>query len=140
ERLASIEPQWLIRAQAETDPAFKQWIPYVLIENDHGELAAYPRKGSESRLHGLYSLGVGGHINPSDAHDEDGVSVREIWEKAIFHGLRRELTEEFPDATSGETRFVGLINEESSSVGRVHLGLVFHHHIQGVPASPEGEL
>src|SRR5690606_21799470 len=117
---------------------FKQWIPYVLIENDHGELAAYPRQGSETRLHGRFSLGIGGHINPRDA--EGAHSAREIWACALYQGLRRELAEELPDAFSGKTQFLGLINEDVSAVGRVHLGVVFHHRIRDTSRVPEGEL
>ncbi|MBF0234249.1 MAG: hypothetical protein HQK65_14610, partial [Desulfamplus sp.] len=58
---------WLDRSVAETDTQFKQIIPYILIQADNGNLTAiYKRKGSESRLHDLWSMGIGGHINPSD--------------------------------------------------------------------------
>jgi predicted NUDIX family phosphoesterase len=136
--LEAVSPHWLLRSRAEHDPDYKQWIPYVLVENDHGELAAYPRKGSEARLHGLHSLGVGGHINPVDAADSD--SLRDTWRSALWGCLRRELAEEFPSANEGTLRFLGLINEDTGPVGRVHLGAVFHQQLAFVPPPPEGEL
>jgi len=62
------------RSQMETDPSFKQLIPYVLLEwNDNGviKLFTYTRGGGggESRLHALRSVGIGGHISREDAAD-----------------------------------------------------------------------
>jgi len=62
ETLANLQPRWLPRAVAEQDPKHKQWIPYVLLRSQAGLLAAYPRQGAEDRLHGLWSIGLGGHI------------------------------------------------------------------------------
>lgn len=136
--LESVAPHWLPRSRAEHDVAFKQWIPYVLVENARGEFAAYPRHGTEARLHGLLSLGIGGHINPSDT--ESIPLAPSFWRTALWTGLRRELAEEFPAAVEGTTRFLGLINEDTGPVGRVHLGAVFHHRLAHNPPPPEGEL
>jgi predicted NUDIX family phosphoesterase len=135
--LASVAPHWLPRSRAEQDPLFKQWIPYVLLEDSNGAFAAYPRKGSEARLHGLHSLGLGGHINPVDAPPAPGA---DFWRATLWAGLHRELTEEFPAAADGRTTFLGLINEDTGPVGRVHLGAVFIHRLAHTPAAPEGEL
>lgn len=150
ETLGRLDPQWLPRSQAETDARFKQWIPYVLIQNPQGELAAYPRKGTEARLHGLWSLGIGGHINPQDAAPANSPCAAE-WQHLLWSGLRRELAEEFPGAATGRTSFLGLIHEDQSAVGRVHLGAVFLHQpdnptgtagqeISGLCWIPEGQL
>lgn len=140
--LASVAPHWLPRSRAEHDADFKQWIPYVLVENARGELAAYPRHGTEARLHGLHSLGIGGHINPVDTESAPSspAPLLSFWRTALWTGLRRELAEEFPAAAEGTTRFLGLINEETGPVGRVHLGAVFHHRLAHNPPPPEGEL
>lgn len=137
--LAEIEPLWLPRPAAETDPTHKQWIPYVLLRNSRDELAAYPRQGTEARLHGLWSVGIGGHINPVD-HSRPDPAHRTLWRNALWTGLRRELAEEFPAATEGDTRFLGLIHESRTEVGRVHLGAVFLHEINAAPAAPGPEL
>jgi predicted NUDIX family phosphoesterase len=105
------------RPAAETDPSHKQPIPYILIR--HGDcFACYERKGSEGRLHGLVSLGIGGHLSPEDGAD---------WETAIRRGLARELAEELPGLAdrAADAAFLGLINDDGNPVGQVHLGLVF---------------
>lgn len=110
------------RAEAERTPAWKQLIPYCLVSRP-GELFCVQRlnKGSEDRLHGLYSVGLGGHINPVDRSmdaERDGL-VREA--------LERELSEELriADPTGATPRFLGLLNDDQTEVGRVHVGVVF---------------
>ncbi|MCL5098279.1 MAG: hypothetical protein M1608_12280, partial [Candidatus Omnitrophica bacterium] len=137
--LAQLPPLWLPRAQAETDPAYKQWIPYVLLRNRSGALAAYPRQGSEARLHGRWSLGIGGHINPADGAPAANDANRG-WRQWLWNGLHREITEEFSGAAAGRTRFLGLVHESLSDVGRVHLGAVFLHEPDVITGEPGAEL
>lgn len=141
-RLAQVldhqEPLWLPRSQAETDPAFKQWIPYGLVQEPGGKLASYRRRGSEGRLRGIRSLGIGGHINPVDAVPT--TDARSTWPSLFWNGFLRELTEELPAALPGTTQFLGLIHEARSPVGRVHLGLVFLHQTSTPIPMDEGEL
>lgn len=109
--------RFLPRAAAEGDPTHKQIIPYVVVRRD-GQVFATRRlsKGGEARLHGLLSLGAGGHINPFDDDGDD----------TLFQGLHRELEEELTlSGGIGDLRFLGLINDDSNEVGRVHLGLCF---------------
>jgi len=108
--------QYLPRGLAETDPSFKQLIPYVVLRW-RDQVFAYIRgqAGSETRLHALRSLGIGGHICA-----EDGESTANPYRA----GLLRELEEEvFLDTTYHE-RLLGLINDDRTPVGRVHLGIV----------------
>jgi predicted NUDIX family phosphoesterase len=111
--------RWIERAIAEDDPAYKQLIPYVLIRNSAGQLLCYPRHGTEARLHGLYSCGIGGHI--------DAIDRRETLVETVNAGMMRELGEELsnfePSAIQLEYR--GIINDADSGVGQVHLGLVY---------------
>ena len=109
------------RSQMETDPSFKQLIPYVLLEwtNDAGEihLFAYTRGGGsgESRLHAKRSVGIGGHISREDAAGgADPYST----------GMHRELCEEVILETQYTESRVGLIYDPSNDVGKVHLGVV----------------
>ncbi|AOY59351.1 hypothetical protein [Desulfococcus multivorans] len=117
-----VRPHWLPRPEAELNPAYKQLIPYVVLRADNSrKIACYRRRGSETRLHALWSCGIGGHINPVDAADTAcsfGV--------AITHGVNRELDEELPRRPGDAVpRFKGVINEERTEVGTVHLGLVY---------------
>lgn len=108
---------WRPRAEVEPDPSYKQLIPYLLVDH-RGRLATYRRAGTEDRLHGLWSVGIGGHIDRTDA-----TSVP--WD-TIQQAALRELAEELPDLPQPAVlRFLGLINEDETPVGRVHLGLVF---------------
>jgi predicted NUDIX family phosphoesterase len=112
--VASFQP----RAAMETDPSFKQIIPYVVFRC--GPLVYCYRRGKsqgEARLHSKWSLGVGGHVDEEDA---DGRATAEAYEIA----LRRELDEEVSVRSEGRLRRVGLINDDSTPVSQVHLGVV----------------
>lgn len=116
--LESDQAKFLPRAEAEEDPSHKQLIPYVIIRS--GNLVfCYTRGRSqgESRLHHRKSLGVGGHIDEIDAA---GRTTRKAYEAAV----QREIEEEVAIASPGWMRCVGLINDDATAVGRVHLGLV----------------
>jgi predicted NUDIX family phosphoesterase len=107
------------RAEAEEDPSFKQLIPYCVFR--HGDrILHYTRgkAGGESRLHAKISVGVGGHINPVDA--DGGRTGPEVYHAAVA----RELEEELELPTNWSQRVVGLLNDDSNPVGRVHLGVV----------------
>ena len=108
------------RSAMEQDPTFKQLIPYVIFRfrDKAGQtlLFQYTRgKGQgESRLHAKRSIGVGGHISVDDAAQPS----------AYEEGMRRELDEEVIIETPYRGRMVGLINDDETEVGRVHLGVV----------------
>jgi len=108
----------LERDAAEVDPAFKQPIPYCTLVRP-GEVFCVerlPRQG-EGRLHGRWSIGLGGHIEPDDLAGEGD---------PILAGLRRELAEEVGEGPAAlPARFLGLVNDETDPVGQVHFGLVF---------------
>lgn len=116
------------RGPAEDDPSFKQLIPYVVFVSG-GRVFRYVRgkRGSEARLHELHSIGVGGHIEATDVSlfekgaEGDGRPAPQEYEL----GMRREIAEEvvLPEG-AGRQRAVGLINDDSTPVGRVHFGVV----------------
>jgi predicted NUDIX family phosphoesterase len=110
------EFEFIPRSEAEPDESFKQVIPYVAIR--HGSdylLLQRTRNQSEKRLHNKYSLGIGGHINPSEADSDD----------PFMEGLLRELNEEVSVPEPYKVAFQGIIYDEATEVSRVHLGL-FH--------------
>ena len=119
--LESAGYSFLPRSQVERDPLFKQVIPYVVVvDASSRRIGCYQRVGSEKRLHGLHSLGIGGHVAFQDA--AQGQSLGEI----VAQGMARELAEEFVALPAAyDLYFRGIINEETSGVGQVHLGLVF---------------
>jgi predicted NUDIX family phosphoesterase len=99
------------RDTAEVSPQYRQIIPYVVIR--HGDecfALVRTRKQTEARLHDKMSLGIGGHINPG--HD-------------LQAGLQKELDEEVRIGGTHTLTFAGILNDESTEVGRVHLGAVY---------------
>jgi predicted NUDIX family phosphoesterase len=107
---------YLPRSLAETDPSFKQLIPYIVLRW-RDQVFAYTRghAGGETRLRALRSLGIGGHICA-----EDGAASADPYRA----GLLREMAEEVSLETAYSERILGLINDDSSPVGQVHLGIV----------------
>jgi predicted NUDIX family phosphoesterase len=104
------------RAEVENDASFQQIIPYVVFRHSDRYLLTHRlRASSEKRLRKQYSLGVGGHINPGDLEGGD----------PILDGLKREWSEEVIYEGRFEARMLGLLNEDSSPVSKVHLGVVF---------------
>jgi len=104
------------RPEAEEDPSFKQIIPYGMLCLDESVfLMQRLTGGGEKRLHGKFSLGVGGHMNPIDSGDLALIEAT----------MRRELDEEL--FVEGDLRFTacGFINDDSTPVGSVHLGVVY---------------
>jgi predicted NUDIX family phosphoesterase len=107
------------RAQAETNPDFKQIIPYVVI-TDGKNVLHYVRgkKAGEQRLVAKGSIGIGGHIN-----DEDH-SLFAVGLQAFQEAVEREVREELSVQGAFDAKPVGLINDDSTEVGRVHFGIV----------------
>ncbi|KIX89940.1 DNA mismatch repair protein MutT [Staphylococcus microti] len=109
------------RGDMEEDPSFKQLISYCILENEDGDILVYQRLsgGGEARLHGLASIGVGGHMNDVPGQEDIMVVIQE--------NASRELLEEVGltvDETDGLTH-IGFINDDNNEVGRVHIGVVF---------------
>ncbi|MEX1118172.1 MAG: hypothetical protein WEB60_05190 [Terrimicrobiaceae bacterium] len=110
---------FMARSQAEEDPSFKQLIPYAVFVHD-GKILHYVRGGSsgEKRLVAKGSVGIGGHVNDTDV---GGSSV----DADTYHNaVRREIAEELVIGGAWSERIVALINDDSTEVGSVHLGVV----------------
>jgi len=107
------------RPEAETNPAYKQIIPYALIAFEK-KVLHYVRgkKAGEQRLVSKGSIGIGGHMNETDE------SLFAMDEEAYRAGVEREVNEEIKIETPFEDRMVALLNDDSTEVGRVHLGIV----------------
>ncbi len=105
------------RHKAEYNPEFRQVIPYVIIRNHNNYLLLKrTSKQTEKRLHNKYSLGIGGHINPDSSIPQDNI---------VINGLYKELNEEIQLKGPYQLNFKGVIIDESTSVSKVHLGLLY---------------
>ncbi|MCH8251697.1 MAG: hypothetical protein IID36_04520 [Planctomycetes bacterium] len=116
-------PRFMPRSRAEADPAYKQLIPYVIMTHG-GKYLSYVRgkRAGETRLAGRRSIGIGGHINPVDEMPLFDSDFRDAYITAV----KREVAEEVSVETEYEDRIVALLNDDSTEVGRVHLGIVHH--------------
>ena len=112
------------RSAAETDPSFKQLIPYVIMSFE-GKYLSYVRgkRAGESRLVAKRSIGIGGHINPVD---EMPLFTVESYEPTYLNAVEREVAEEVFVEANRTDRIVALLNDDSNEVGSVHLGVVHH--------------
>ena len=118
ERHGTYEP----RVAMEPDPSFKQVIPYlVLRDGTRYFLMQRTNAGGDSRLHGQYSIGVGGHLNPGD--------------RGLLGGLRREWDEELVAGFVPDFRLVALLNDDTTAVGAVHIGAVYVADAAGRPVA-----
>lgn len=119
---AILDPQYmqfLPRSQCEEDPSYKQLIPYCILQTGSGadrQVFQYTRGSGqgEKRLHAKRSIGIGGHISREDAAGED----------LYRSGMQRELSEEMVIETEVQEQLIGFIYDDTSPVGRVHLGVV----------------
>jgi predicted NUDIX family phosphoesterase len=106
------------RSLAELDPTRKQVIPYLILrDGPRYFLMQRTKAGGDARLHDRWSIGIGGHLAAEDG-DVDG-------------GLRREWAEELVSATVPAWRAVGVLNDDTTEVGAVHLGIVYVADIEG---------
>ena len=127
------------RLLMETDDSYKQLIPYTTImtekEPNRPLFLSYQRGSelAEERLHGKRSIGFGGHINPEDTAEGDDYTLG-----GYGAAVMRELHEEvkLPERLKAPPALAGIINEDATEVGRVHLGL-FHIVFIGGGFEPE---
>jgi predicted NUDIX family phosphoesterase len=120
--------EFVPRHEVEDDPTWKQLIVYSMVTS-YNRVFVYERgkAGGEARLHALLSVGIGGHVNPEDLPrgvDLGGITLRSLLSRAAV----REINEELAVHHVGAIGLIGLVNDDSDDVGRVHLGFAFTAH------------
>jgi predicted NUDIX family phosphoesterase len=116
--LIAQKQEFLPRSQMETDPRYKQIIPYlVFCAEDRYFLMQRQAKPGDARLANKYSLGIGGHIRQED-----------IGNKSIADWAQREFEEEVTYSGTLKIEPIGLLNDDSNAVGQVHVGFIFLLH------------
>jgi predicted NUDIX family phosphoesterase len=110
---------FLRRAEAENDPTYKQIIPYVILAYE-GRVVYYVRgkRAGEQRLVAKGSIGIGGHLNDAD------IGLFRLNEEHYNRVVEREVHEEIHLLSKFRNQIVALLNDDSTEVGRVHLGIV----------------
>ena len=127
--VALLEGFFMARQDAEEHPEYKQVIPYTIFTAEDDQRLVYQRAGSEARLVGQYSIGVGGHINSVDALDCD-------WKQdMVLNNMRRELGEELElqgitvESLLDKAGLKGVLYTADNPVNRVHLGIVHEVYV-----------
>ncbi len=116
------EGRFVRRGDAEEDPSHKQVIPYlVLRDGERWFLMRRTKAGGDARLHDAWSIGVGGHLNPGDGD--------------VAACLAREWSEEVVAAFEPDYAPVGLLNDDTTPVGSVHIGFVYVADAGGRPVA-----
>lgn len=121
----------------EEDSTYKQIIPYVVIINEKNEILTYQRsaKGGENRLHNMYSIGVGGHL------DENQENQHETGMEVYLDGMIREVEEEIGIKTHrNDFEIKATIYDDSNEVGKVHFGVVSFLRIDSKEFMHDGEM
>lgn len=114
-------PRFMDRSEAEKNPDYKQLIPYVIMScNDKYLNYIRGKRAGESRLQGLRSIGIGGHINPVD----DMPLFNDNFYETYLAAVEREVAEEVSVETKHTDKIVALLNDDSNEVGQVHLGIM----------------
>jgi predicted NUDIX family phosphoesterase len=103
---------FLDRPTAEVSPRYKQIIPYIVIRHEESYfLLQRTQNQTEARLHHKLSIGIGGHVNPDTPE--------------LMDGLHKELEEEVHVPGDYDLSFIGILNDDTTDVGSVHLGVVY---------------
>jgi len=122
--------EFLPRSIMEGDSTYKQIVPYLVFSHqDRYFLMQRQAQATESRLQNKFSLGIGGHIRHEDMADD-----------SIITWARREFYEEVNYADDFTIEPLGILNDDSNDVGRVHLGFVFLLHGNSDRISVKSEL
>ncbi len=124
--------RFIDRNEAENSNEFKQLIPYIALINSNGQVFSYQRtsKQKESRLRSLFSIGIGGHINPVD----EDISA----ENTFYNSAIREVREELGiKVNSDDFEHLCFVNDNSNSVGRVHFGVCLALKMDFIPSTIE---
>jgi len=120
EAVVAVEGRFEPRSRVEPDRSLKQVIPYlVLRDGPRYFLMHRTRAGGDERLHDRWSIGVGGHVNPGDG--------------GLAGGLLREWHEELVADFVPDFRLLGLLNDDTTEVGSVHVGAVYVGNANGRP-------
>lgn len=107
--------KFLPRSIMETDPTYKQIIPYLLFKHNNSFFLMQRRhNASEARLQNKFTLGIGGHIREKDIQSD-----------SIVAWAQREFNEEVHYAGNLKITPLGILNDDSNDVGKVHIGFVF---------------
>lgn len=128
EQLLQLKPFMVSRTVCETDKRFLQVLPYIMVHDGEGNYLSYERPitSGENRLHGLKSIGFGGHMDrlPSildiHAHIVDE-ALRELNEELGVPNDSFNYSQLFSTVTNKNFKVIRIKDTETEAV---HLGLL----------------
>ena len=107
--------EFLPRSLMETDFQYKQIIPYLIFTHEDKYFLMQRRAtASETRLANKLTLGIGGHIRQEDMTQTN----------SLFTWALREFHEEVHYEGNISVKPLGILNDDSNDVGKVHIGFV----------------
>ncbi|HLJ31189.1 MAG TPA: hypothetical protein VKU36_02015 [Candidatus Babeliales bacterium] len=111
------------RSLMEVDPVYKQIIPYLIFVHDNRYFLMQRKSdASESRLRNKLTLGIGGHIREEDMSENSPCPPKLSAKDGLFAWALREFHEEVNYAGNVKVEPLGIINDDSNDVGKVHIG------------------
>ncbi len=128
-----LEAEFIDRDAAEHNKNYRQLIPYVVVYTPDGHVLSYKRGGGERRLLDMYSIGIGGHVEPCDVSMAGGMAT-------LFKAARRELREEIGLGGDFDLDYIGTINDDNTEVGAVHLGVCMEVRVNNFNVIGSGEI
>jgi predicted NUDIX family phosphoesterase len=115
QKIIQTNQEFIWRSAAETDQNYKQIIPYIIFKYENTYFMMQRKSNSsDTRLQSKYSLGIGGHIRKED-----------LEQKSLFDWAQREFKEEISYNGNFSIFPIGILNDETNAVGKVHTGFVF---------------
>lgn len=113
------------RSIMETNPTYKQIIPYLIFTHDNKYFLMQRKSdASEARLRNKLTLGIGGHIREEDLKKNLSAEAS-AKEDSLVAWAMREFHEEVNYAGNLTVKPLGIINDDSNDVGKVHIGFAF---------------
>ncbi len=124
--------EYILRTKAETLDDHKQFVTYTLIQHQSKVLSF--RRGNYNRaasfLRGARCIGFGGHVTDAD------YTLFSYSDLGIRENAAREINEELmlplgrPNIDPGKLEFLGVLNDDSSDVGRRHVAIVLRYWVE----------
>jgi predicted NUDIX family phosphoesterase len=103
-----------LRHEAEQNYNYQQIVSYIIfMHNEKLFLMQRSQKSSEKKLNNKFSIGIGGHLRKDDLQkDIMSWGLREFYEEVDYKG-------------EYDISLLGMINDQSNEIGKLHLGLVY---------------
>jgi predicted NUDIX family phosphoesterase/dephospho-CoA kinase len=122
------------RLKAEIDFSHKQILSYVIVEKNNFVLrfvrGVYTN--AHSMLRGSLCIGFGGHVQSTDLDLFEQLDN----DNGFLNSVKRELHEELkiPEncITSNTLKILGILNDDSSDVGKVHIAIILRLNLDKI--------